>query len=564
MLGRPTKAGLAVVNSKVKMQKSKLQFKIKKFQSPFILSALFIGAFFVVPLVSFAAEIDAIIKVNHDGVDIYYGDTVHKEDFANSTYFWDFTFVWPTRVRNEKTLFAIIRGMFGNVEGGAPQEYINYSTNTQTWVAATSTIEKNMGSYGFTALGHASTTSSMHTVMIAEREQAFDLDTDSEIVEWFRTGGTSGVAPRNHAFLTFNYVATPRQNISLSYAEEEGFMTDTDSAGVHPNKGTASTTPMVFKVIYKNTGTPSEVNVLIGDGSATTSYPMTLDTATASTTLRDNIFTNGEQYTFAQTFPKGDYAYYFEAQSASTTVRLPAQTDVPSTLTFQTGYSNVAFLPGLLGSRLYQQQLFENKLWEPNRNADVEKLYLTDTGESVNQNIYTNDIIDEAFGFNVYKEFSKSMNDLVNNGTINAWQPMPYDWRADIEDIVNNDVLLNNNITYNIAESVAALAESSANGKVTIIAHSNGGLLGKLLISKLEAEGKSALVDKFIMVGAPQLGTPSAIIGLLHGGERGVLKGWLPNHEVTRELSENMQSAYNLLPSAKYFEKSRRCCTAYH
>lgn len=131
---------------------------------------------------------------------------------------------------------------------------------------------------------------------------------------------------------------------------------------------------------------------------------------------------------------------------------------------------------------------------------------------------------------------------------------MPYDWRFDIEDIVNNNVLLNNSVTYNIAESIETLAESSANGEVAIIAHSNGGLLGKLLISKLEVEGKGGLIDKFIIVGTPQLGTPSAIMGLLHGGERGVLKGWLPNHEVTREFSENMQSAYNLLPSAKYFE----------
>ncbi len=62
--------------------------------------------------------------------------------------------------------------------------------------------------------------------------------------------------------------------------------------------------------------------------------------------------------------------------------------------------SNVVFLPGLQGSRLYKQQMFENKLWEPNTNSDIEKLYLTDQGESIDSSIYTEDIVDEALGFN--------------------------------------------------------------------------------------------------------------------------------------------------------------------
>ncbi|MCR4306772.1 MAG: right-handed parallel beta-helix repeat-containing protein [Candidatus Yonathbacteria bacterium] len=342
--------------------------------------------------------------------------------------------------------------------------------------------------------------------------------------------------------------SSANQAPALFYAEEEGFAADAISSGVHPNKGTASSTLMVFKAVYTGATAPSGMNVLVGNGTATTSFSMVLDTASASTTLRDGIFGNGEQFIATSTLPKGKYQYYLEATAGADAIRLPATT----TLSFQTGYSNVAFLPGLLGSRLYKQQVFENKLWEPNWNADVEKLYLTDVGESVDPSIYTNDIIDEAFGFNVYKKFSESMDDLVANGTIKEWQAMPYDWRMDIEDILDGDVQLRNDV-YNIMQSVELLAESSDNGQVTILGHSNGGLLGKLLISKLADAGKGDLVDKFIMVGTPQLGTPSALMGLLHGGERGVLKGWLPNHEVARELGENMQSAYNLLPFGGYF-----------
>ena len=347
------------------------------------------------------------------------------------------------------------------------------------------------------------------------------------------------------------WVSTPDTVSALFYAEEEGFVADTISPGVHPNKGTASSTPMVFKVIYTGTDAPDTMNVEIG-GQGTITLTTAVDTTTASSTLKDGDYTNGEQFIATSTFPKGKYQYYFEATNGADTIRLPAQTDAPTTLTFQTGYSNVAFLPGLLGSRLYKQQIFENKLWEPNRNLDIKKLYLTDVGESVDPSIYTNDIIDEAFGFNVYKKFSESMDDLVANGTIKEWQAMPYDWRMDLEDILDSDVRLRND-TYNIIQNVELLAESSDNGQVTILGHSNGGLLGKLLISKLADAGKGDMVDKFIMVGTPQLGTPNALMGLLHGGERGVLNGWLPNHEVTREFGENMQSAYNLLPLGGYF-----------
>ena len=522
--------------------------------------ALFTSAFFVSPSVSFAAEMSAITKVKHDGVSIYDGNTIYKEDLVHTTTYWEFTFNWPHAVSNIQTRFLIFRGEPGNIEGGIPMEGVNYVSNLQSWIAGTTTMKKSMG-YGayddtqycahcknyVSILGHASTTSHLYTVMVAELRTGTTADDDA-VLEWFKSASTTGVAPLNHAFLTFEYVAAPKQHMTLSYAEEDGFMTDTESPGVHPNKGTASSTPMVFKAVYTGAIAPSGMNVLVGNGTATTSFSMVPDMASASTTLRDGIFTNGEQYIATSTFPKGKYQYYFEAQGASTTVYLPAD----GTLSFQTGYSNVAFLPGLLWSRLYKQQVFENKLWEPNWNADVEKLYLTDVGESVDPSIYTNDIIDEAFGFNVYKKFSESMDDLVASGMIKEWQAMPYDWRMDLEDILGGDVQLRNDV-YNIMQSVELLAESSDNGQVTILGHSNGGLLGKLLISKLADAGKGDLVDKFIMVGTPQLGTPSALTGLLHGGERGVLNGWLPNHEVTREFGENMQSAYNLLPLGGYF-----------
>ncbi|MEK9186038.1 MAG: alpha/beta hydrolase, partial [Patescibacteria group bacterium] len=239
-----------------------------------------------------------------------------------------------------------------------------------------------------------------------------------------------------------------------------------------------------------------------------------------------------------------------------------------------TGYSNVAFLPGLQASRLYRQGvLLEDQLWEPNRDKDVEQLYLDPrTGDSNDQGIYTRDIIDEAYtelqGFNVYKKFIDFMNDeLVGKGIIREWKALPYDWRLDFEDIIEKGVVDGQDISYlsatdtpYIISELNRLADTSPNGKVTLITHSNGGLVAKYLLKKLQDENNPLLqkIDKLIMVAAPQLGTPKAIEGLLHSDKSQFgAKEWgiFLDEERARELAENMQSAYNLLPSEEYFKR---------
>ncbi|MBI4094899.1 MAG: hypothetical protein HY435_01765 [Candidatus Liptonbacteria bacterium] len=227
-------------------------------------------------------------------------------------------------------------------------------------------------------------------------------------------------------------------------------------------------------------------------------------------------------------------------------------------------FSNVAFLPGLMGSRLYKQQIFENQLWEPNRNGDVQKLFLDDEGEPLDPAIYARDIIDESnivrpkplVGFNIYKNFITSMDTMVSDGVINAWKPFPYDWRMPLENIVNNGIQLQSG-TQNLIAEIEALASSSATGKVTLVTHSNGGLLAKVLVNRLRDLGEDRLIDRMIMVASPQLGTPAAIAGLLHGDDQEIPKklGIFLSKSTARELGENMASAYNLLPSEEYFNR---------
>lgn len=211
----------------------------------------------------------------------------------------------------------------------------------------------------------------------------------------------------------------------------------------------------------------------------------------------------------------------------------------------------VLFIPGLQGSRLYSDESgSEKKLWEPTVSGDVAKLFLNDQGESVTSDIYTRDIIDEAFGHNIYKTFAQFMDELVSDGTLTAWRAVPYDWRFDVDDEVSN-----------MTQALAALLDVSSTSPVTIIAHSNGGLIAKELITELERQktaGESDLIDsldRLILVAVPQLGTPKTIPGVLHGFGLDFAKGALLNSAVGRALAQYMPSAFTLLPSAGYFEE---------
>jgi hypothetical protein len=240
---------------------------------------------------------------------------------------------------------------------------------------------------------------------------------------------------------------------------------------------------------------------------------------------------------------------------------IPWLTEDPTKEAKNTCCSNVVFIPGLQASRLYTKGLLsENQLWEPNRNQDVEWLYLDENGKSL-YDVYTRDIIERTnvgagvLDSNVYKSFADMMDGLVSEKKINAWEALPYDWRMDLNKIVNEPVKLENGKTYNIIDEIIKTASSSQTGKVSIVTHSNGGLVAKTLINELKKRGKESLIDELIMVASPELGTPTAVASLLHGDEQEILKGFLVKKSTARTLGENMMGAYNLLPSEEYFKK---------
>lgn len=220
--------------------------------------------------------------------------------------------------------------------------------------------------------------------------------------------------------------------------------------------------------------------------------------------------------------------------------------------------SSMMFLPGHQGSRLYRKDSGggEDQLWEPtNHNEDVRELFLNSSGESINPDIYTKDIIDEGYGIkNIYENFIASMDQFTADGVIKEWKPIPYDWREPLEKIASDGVKLENGGHMDIIQEIRNMASASKTGKVTIVGHSNGGLLAKVLIDRLKESKDEKLVDKLIMVATPQLGTPKAIVSLLHGDDTNLLHGITLDKKTGREFGENMASAYNFLPTRKYFD----------
>lgn len=359
------------------------------------------------------------------------------------------------------------------------------------------------------------------------------------------------------------------------------------AGGIDPNRGFASSTSFGFKIIYTDADNdpPLSMALVVNDGATTTRSTMALDTSAADA-LHDGNYANGEQYAFSAFFPKGDYQYHFETSGASTTsatstatttvtVRLPA-TDERS---FSAGYSNIAFLPGLEASRLYRSDSgctvgsCERKLWEPTAGSGVEDLFLDDNGTSVSvrDDIYTSGIIDNAYvplKGNIYKSFLADLERWKNNDHIIAdYGIMPYDWRLSLDDVLNRGSQtalgrlyysgsLGATTTPFIIQELRRLAATSKTGKVSIIAHSNGGLLAKRLTDVLGASEAGRLIDKIIFVAVPQAGTPKAVGALLHGFDQALPIDLFPfalSPKTARAFAKNMPSAYPLLPSARYF-----------
>jgi nitrous oxidase accessory protein NosD len=339
---------------------------------------------------------------------------------------------------------------------------------------------------------------------------------------------------------------TTPQTLTLATTTEDDFIQD--------EKGVADKTKFTFSVVYTDPSGAAEspqVRLYLDSKYGTSSLAITPDTSTTTPTeLHDGDFANGELFSRTLAFPKGTYLYHYEANGGEQ--RYP----LVSEFVFTTGYSNVAFIPGLEASQLFRPYGGDTQLlWLPGMSSHVKNLYLSSTtGGSLNRTVYVSGVLKTAYGVSIYQGFLDKMEEMKSSEDIERFETFPYDWRKFQTDAATQLVSTGpNGEFYSMIERVKEMADTSPTGKVTIITHSNGGLVAKELTDILKQQGKANDIEKIIMVAAPELGTPKAILEILHGAEPFVLG--TPNKEVTRELAENMKSAYSLLPSREYFNR---------
>ncbi len=227
----------------------------------------------------------------------------------------------------------------------------------------------------------------------------------------------------------------------------------------------------------------------------------------------------------------------------------------------KTGASSVAFLPGIMASRLYTNDTGgEQKRWESVLAGDLAELGMNTDGTSKSTSLYTRDVLDDirpitglgSFG-EAYQGWISFMDGLVADGTLTEWKALPYDWRLATDELfLKGKDMGGGNISYTqvgtvpyLLEVLEGLADRSPTSKVTIVAHSNGGLVAKNLIHYLEATHHPLLdkIDTLVLVASPQAGTPKALREVLHGID-------MPAQQTLRDVVRFMPGAYGLLPSS--------------
>lgn len=117
---------------------------------------------------------------------------------------------------------------------------------------------------------------------------------------------------------------------------------------------------------------------------------------------------------------------------------------------------------------------------------------------------------------------------------------VPYDWRLDLRSQIDA-----------LSTKIDAALDASPNRKINVIAHSMGGVLVKELFAD---HTSPSFIDKLVLVGVPQLGSPKAFKILNYGDNLGLTLGpfdVLSSDEIKR-IAQNMPAIYQLLPGDRY------------
>ncbi|MDP3881003.1 MAG: hypothetical protein Q8Q32_02385 [bacterium] len=118
----------------------------------------------------------------------------------------------------------------------------------------------------------------------------------------------------------------------------------------------------------------------------------------------------------------------------------------------------------------------------------------------------------------------------------------PYDWRKDL----SSEAML-------LAKEIETAASSSITGKVSVVAHSMGGLLAK----EYFRQDGDELISQIVLMGSPKLGSPKTFKAINWGDDMDIGKFGLGlNEERVKIITQNMPAVYQLLPSREYLNQN--------
>jgi len=216
----------------------------------------------------------------------------------------------------------------------------------------------------------------------------------------------------------------------------------------------------------------------------------------------------------------------------------------------------VIIVPGIMGSKLLEDNPVDNLIW-PNTIQIVASisddfldfLKMDTDGNSINTNVITGTILKTLNDTDYFDGLFNSLSTSGYEENVDLFEN-PYDWRLDILKIASD---IEANAVLSLKEKIDQIKTERGVTKVNLVAHSMGGLLVKKYLKDYGGDS----VEKFIDIGTPHNGSPSAYKILMHGDNLGVSKflGLINiNGNRIKEISQNMPAVYQLLPSQKYFE----------
>ena len=209
----------------------------------------------------------------------------------------------------------------------------------------------------------------------------------------------------------------------------------------------------------------------------------------------------------------------------------------------------VIIVPGIMSTELLEDKIVDDKIWINTlqivgsiTDDFLDALKMDGNGDSINRNILIGDIIKELNNADYWRGlFEELSREYQENSNLIEY---PYDWRSDIK-----------SSSLKLKEKIDEIKTAKGVERVDLIAHSMGGLLVKKYLKDYGGDS----INKFIDVGTPHTGAPSSYKILMYGDNLGVSKffGLINiNAGKIKEISQNMPSVYQLLPSYEYFDDS--------